>query len=67
LGKNVKRPFLHVRYRANERENRRYKSWVIAGDIGGVANTDIDKMEMQFLSERCVCTLGRNNFVLFEQ
>ena len=66
LGKNAKRPFLHVRYRASEAENRRYKSWVIAGDIAGVANSDIDSMTMQFLSERCVCTMGANNFFIFE-
>jgi hypothetical protein len=28
LGKNAKRPFLHVRYRASETEDRRYKTWI---------------------------------------
>ena len=28
LGKNATRPFLHVRYRASETEDRRYKTWM---------------------------------------
>ncbi len=64
LGKNAKRPFLHVRYRASEVENRKFKTWV-TGSAGGANNSDLDAMEVHFLSERCVCTLGANNFVLF--
>jgi hypothetical protein len=64
MGKNAKRPFLHVRYRASEAEDRRYKTW-ITGSAGGANNSDLDAMEVNFLSERCVCTLGANNFVLF--
>ena len=64
LGKNAKRPFLHVRYRASETEDRRYKTW-ITGSAGGARTSDLDAMEVNFLSERCVCTLGANNFVLF--
>jgi hypothetical protein len=64
MGKNAKRPFLHVRYRASETEDRRYKTW-ITGSAGGANTSDLDAMEVNFLSERCVCTLGANNFVLF--
>ena len=64
MGKNAKRPFLHVRYRATESEDRRYKTW-ITGSAGGAVTSDLDAMEVNFLSERCVCTLGANNFVLF--
>jgi len=64
MGKNAKRPFLHVRYRASEAEDRRYKTW-ITGSAGGAATSDLDAMEVNFLSERCVCTVGANNFVLF--
>ena len=64
MGKNAKRPFLHVRYRASEAEDRRYKTW-ITGSAGGAATSDLDAMEVNFLSERCVCTLGANNFMLF--
>ena len=65
LGKNAKRPFLHVRYRASETEDRRYKTW-ITGSAGGAQNSDLDAMEVQFLSERAVCTLGANNFFIFK-
>jgi hypothetical protein len=64
LGKNAKRPFLHVRYRASETEDRRYKTW-ITGSAGGAATSDLDAMEVNFLSERALCTLGANNFFLF--
>ena len=64
LGKNAKRPFLHVRYRASETEDRRYKTW-ITGSAGGAMYSDIDKMQVNYLSERCVCTMGANNFVIF--
>ena len=65
LGKNAKRPFLHVRYRASETEDRRYKTWV-TGSAGGAATSSLDAMEVHFLSERAVCTLGANNFFIFE-
>ena len=65
LGKNAKRPFLHVRYRASETEDRKYKTW-ITGSAGGAMNSDLDAMEVHFLSERCVCTMGANNFFIFE-
>ena len=65
LGKNAKRPFLHVRYRASETEDRKYKTW-ITGSAGGAATSDLDAMEVNFLSERALCTLGANNFFLFK-
>jgi hypothetical protein len=64
LGKNAKRPFLHVRYRASETEDRRMKTWV-TGSAGGAYTSSLDAMEVHFLSERALCTLGANNFVLF--
>jgi len=66
LGKNAKRPFLHVRYRASEAEDRRYKTWM-TGSAGGASNSDLDAMEVHFLSERALCTMGANNFFLFQQ
>jgi len=65
LGKNAKRPFLHVRYRASETEDRRYKTW-ITGSAGGASTSSLDAMEVHFLSERALCTLGANNFFIFE-
>ena len=64
LGSNIRRPFLHVRYRASETEDRRMKSW-ITGSAGGAYTTGIDSMVVHFLSERCLCVQGANNFVLF--
>lgn len=65
LGKNAKRPFLHVRYRADQSEDRKMKSWIV-GSAGGASNSDLDAMEVHFLSERALCTLGANNFFLFK-
>jgi hypothetical protein len=65
LGKNARRPFLHVRYRASETEDRRYKTW-ITGSAGGAQTSDLDAMEVNFLSERALCTLGANNFFIFK-
>jgi len=64
IGKNAKRPFLHVRYRASQSEDRKMKTW-ITGSAGGAATSDLDAMEVNFLSERAICTLGANNFMLF--
>ena len=65
LGKNIQRPFLHVRYRASEADDRRMKSW-ITGSVGGNFTSDIDEMNVHFLSERALCVQGANNFILFE-
>ena len=63
MGKNIRRPFLHVRYRASETDNRRMKSWV-TGSVGA-SNSDLDAMEIHYLSERCLVTQAANNFILF--
>ena len=65
LGSNIRRPFLHVRYRASETEDRRYKSWV-TGSVGGAYTSNLDAMQIHFLSERCLVTQAANNFVLFK-
>ena len=64
LGTNIRRPFLHVRYRASQADDRRMKSW-LTGSVGGASTSTLDAMEVNFLSERCLCTQARNNFVLF--
>tara|TARA_R100000654_G_scaffold38990_1_gene64754 strand:+ start:5080 stop:6537 length:1458 start_codon:yes stop_codon:yes gene_type:complete len=68
LGKNATRPFLHVRYRASETENRRYKTFIVgsAGMVDGRVGTSLDAMEVHFLSERAVCVMGANNFFIFK-
>ena len=64
LGTNIRRPFLHVRYRASQADDRRMKNW-ITGSVGGASTSDLDAMEVHFLSERCLVTQAANNFVLF--
>jgi len=65
LGRNLKRPFLHVRYRASKMENRRLKTWT-TGSVGGNITSALDAMEMHYLSERCLVTQGANNFMLLK-
>ena len=65
LGKNLKRPFLHVRYRASEADDRRMKTWV-TGSVGGAATDSLDAMEVHYLSERCLVVQGANNFLLMK-
>ena len=64
LGTNIRRPFLHVRYRASQADDRRMKSW-LTGSAGGAVTSTLDAMEVNFLSERCLVTQAANNFVLF--
>ena len=65
LGTNIRRPFLHVRYRASQADDRRMKSW-LTGSVGGAFTSDLDAMTVNFLSERCLVTQAANNFVLFK-
>ncbi len=62
LGRNLKRPFLHTRYRASQTDDRRMKTW-ITGSVGAVTS-DLDAMTVQYLSERCLVVQGANNFML---
>jgi len=62
LGKNLKRPFLHVRYRASQTDDRRMKTWV-TGSVGA-ATSALDAMQVHYLSERCLIVQGANNFML---
>ena len=65
LGTNIRRPFLHVRYRASQSDDRRYKNW-ITGTAGGAYTSEVDEMVVNWLSERCLVTQAANNFVLFQ-
>jgi len=66
LGTNISRPFLHIRYRASEADDRRLKSWV-TGSVGGNFTNDADEMNVHFLSERALCVQAANNFVLLKK
>ena len=64
IGKNLKRPFLHVRYRASQTDNRKMKTWV-TGSVGA-STSALDAMQLHMLSERCLVTQGANNFMLMK-
>ena len=64
VGQSMKRPFLHVRYRASQTDDRRMKSWV-TGSVGA-ATSSLDAMNLHFLTERCLITQGANNFMLMK-
>lgn len=65
FGEKSTQPFLHVKYRQASNEDRRYKTW-ITGSAGGAATSDLDAMQVHLLTERALCTMGRNNFFIFE-
>jgi len=64
MGKNMMRPFLHVRYRVSTMEDRYMKTWVTGGV--GAATSSTDAMQLHYLSERCLVTQGANNFMLLK-
>ncbi len=64
VGAAVRRPFLHVRYRASQTDDRRMKTWV-TGSVGA-ATSALDVMQIHMLSERCLVTQGANNFMLMK-
>ena len=66
MGRNVKRPFLHVRYRASQTDNRRLKTWV-TGSVGGNITSDLDAMTVNYLTERCLVVQAANNFMKLQR
>ena len=64
VGASMKRPFLHVRYRASQTDDRRMKTWV-TGSVGA-ATSALDAMQLHMLTERCLITQGANNFMLMK-
>jgi len=64
VGASIKRPFLHVRYRASQTDDRRMKTWT-TGSVGA-ATSSLDAMHLHFLTERCLITQGANNFMLMK-
>jgi hypothetical protein len=65
MGRNIKRPFLHVRYRKSDTEDRKLKTW-ITGSVGGNVTSDEDAMIVNYLSERCLVVQAANNFMLLK-
>ena len=61
----VRVPYLQLKYRMAGSEQRRYKTW-LTGSVNGVSNNEDDVMTTHHLSERLLCTVGANNFMIFE-
>ena len=66
MGRNATRPFLHVAFRKSEAEDRKYKSWVTGSAGSAGMSSDLDAMQVHFLSERALVVHGANNFILFK-
>lgn len=54
-------PTLHVRYRANNLTNRKFKVVMTGFEEG---NSRVDEKVVDFLTERCLVTLSRNNYLI---
>ena len=66
MADRITRPYLSVKYRVKGSENRRHKTW-ITGSVGTSTPTDDnDHMRVNHLADRGVCTIGANNFMIFE-
>tara|TARA_R110000803_G_scaffold78075_6_gene143171 strand:+ start:975 stop:2312 length:1338 start_codon:yes stop_codon:yes gene_type:complete len=66
MADRITQPYLSVKYRVKGQENRRHKTWV-TGSVGTSVPTDTnDHMRVNHLADRGVCTIGANNFMIFE-
>lgn len=63
-GESAVQPMLHVRYRASEATNRKYKMVMRSFEQGTTAGFDFTATD--WLTERALVVLGRNNTMLFE-
>lgn len=61
-GEAATQPLVHVRYRANNKTNRKYKITTTGAEVG---NSTIDELRVDFLTERALVVLGANNTMLF--
>ena len=64
LSKTVTRPYMHIRYRSSQTDNRKMKTWV-TGSVGARTNAE-DRMDIHYLSERCLVVQAANNFAIFK-
>ena len=63
-GANLQSPFASIHYLAGPTQNRKNISWTHGGSFGGGYN-GLDTMNLEMLSEKCICLKGANNFILF--
>ena len=66
MADRITQPYLSIKYRVKGNENRRHKTWV-TGSVGlNVPTDDNDHMRVHHLADRGICTIGANNFMIFE-
>ena len=65
MGVKMSMPYLHIKYLAGDTGSRKMMSWAHGGSAEGGYSSGVDETRVEMLSERCLCTLGRNNFFLF--
>ena len=65
MGEKMSQPFLHVKYLSGPSGSRKMMTWAHGGSAQGGYTSGVDETKIEFLSERCLCTLGRNNFFMF--
>lgn len=60
-----RKPFLEMKYRGNEYENRRLKTWTTGSAYQtGQPTSTLDARQVNFLTERMLCVNAAQNFVL---
>lgn len=60
-----RKPFLEMKYRGNEYENRRLKTWTTGSAYQtGQPTSTLDARQVNFLTERMLCVNGAENFIL---
>ena len=60
-----RKPFLEMKYRGNQFENRRLKTWTTGSAYQtGQPTSTLDAREVNFLTERMLCVNGAENFIL---
>ena len=64
-GANLQMPFASIYYLAAEHHNRKNMSWVHGG-LAPTPTSGLDALRIEFLTERCICLKGANNFFLFQ-
>ena len=64
-GANLMMPFATINYLAGPHHSRKNQSWVHGGQAP-TPTSGLDAMTIEFLTERCICVKGANNFFLFK-
>lgn len=58
------KPFLELKYRGNQYENRRFKTWETGSAGVGMPTSTLDAREVNLLTERMLCVHGAENFII---